>query len=458
MSTLSLIFTLIPLFIMIIIIDATTIRNETQRGVHLQIFDNIAEISRPIVPEDLPATFSQAEWYDVRSDSFRLVGYCVTIRAQMISFTSASLNGQKLLIKRDPNNETYTDGVMADESRNLVQDLTDNTFYTITNDRIRYLSIPPMRNYSVNFVYETLTSDETLYLRYLQNNIKWQARYDLLLDGNDTNTILQAYADIRNDGSSSLLIDRADLVSGDVNIQSSSNSNGGGAAYGAAPVYYPQQSVTTEAADYDSVPTINPTAQELAGLYVFSINETFRLEPRSNYILPMIAPQIQSERYGLIDKYFTRSDFRGNAQRAYRIRVPDSFLPKGQVFVRESDRLVGETIWTDRAANETHEFTLGQDPDLQYTEFVQLNSRRHAYEANGYRFVLSTYTISLTLLNNKDRSMNIEYRLKFSSQDHLTLKENTSDNAIQLEGSTIVGFFALDANAEQQVIFTIETK
>ena len=80
--------------------------------------------------------------------------------------------------------------------------------------------------------------------------------------------------------------------------------------------------------------------------------------------------------------------------------------------MRESDRLVGETVWSDRAANETHEFTLGQDPDLQYTEYVQLNSRRNAYEANGYRSVLSTYTISLTLLNNKDRPINIEYRFE----------------------------------------------
>ena len=111
-------------------------------GIHLRIYDNIAEITKPISSADLPMTFSQQEWFDIRSDSIRLVGNCVNVRAQMISFNNTSLNGQKILIKRDLNNDTYTEGIMIDETRNLVQDLIDNTFYTVTNDRIRYFFNP----------------------------------------------------------------------------------------------------------------------------------------------------------------------------------------------------------------------------------------------------------------------------------------------------------------------------
>ncbi|CAF5100188.1 unnamed protein product, partial [Rotaria socialis] len=42
---------------------------------------------------------------------------------------------------------------------------------------------------------------------------------------NDTDSNLQAYADIQNDGSSSLTIDSAELISGDVNIRSSSSGS-----------------------------------------------------------------------------------------------------------------------------------------------------------------------------------------------------------------------------------------
>lgn len=431
--------------------------NHTLTGVHIQIFDNIAEITRVVKPEQLPVQFSQLEWFDIRSDSIRFVGYCLTIRSQHIEYKQASLNGEKILVKRDLNNDTFTEAIMIDETRNLIQDLTDNTFYTVTSERIRYFSIPPIRVYSVNFTYDIETPDDPMYLRYLQDNIRWKVRYDLLFEGNDTHAVLQGYADIRNDGNSLLAIDSAELISGDLNIRNSMPPHGSG--------YGNLQGVSSlvEDAEEDSAPAggISPgisSSEELQGLYIFKMNQSFTLSPRSNFILPMISPKACAERYALIEKFFSTFDSRGNAQRAYRVRVPDTYLPKGQVFVRESDRLAGETFWQDSASNQTNEFTLGQDPDLQYSEFIQLSSRRQTYEANGYRFVLSTYTITIRLFNNKPRTTKVEYRLKFSSQDSLTLKENTNNNALQLDGSNLVGIFYLEPNEEQQYRFVIETK
>ena len=447
------------LLISIVRTIASFVANQSIHGLHIQIFDNIAEITQPIEADQLPVQFNQQEWFDIRPDSIRLVGYCLTIRGQIIDFKQSSLNGQRVMIQRSSTNDTYTEAIIIDENRNLIHDLTDNTFYTVSTERIRYLFIPPIRNYSVNFSFERLTPTEPMYLRYLQKNIKWTARYDLLFEGNNSAATLQAYADIRNDGSSHLTIDFAELISGDVNIQSTSSSeNYYNGAYMTTPASVSQDTEN----DYGSgssngAPTIS-TAQELQGFYIFTINETFTLNPRSNFILPMIAPQVIGERYGLIEKFFSIYDNQDNAQRAYRIRVSDTYLPRGQVFVRESDRLVGETYWSDLAANETNEFTLGSDPDLRYNELIQLNSRRQAYEANGYRFILSTYTINLLLINSKPRSINIEYRLKFSSQDSFTLKQNTVNNTMQFEGSTLVGIFPMAANEEQQVKFTFETK
>jgi len=453
----------ISYFLSIIILKIVFIQslNNTNNGIHIQIFDNIAELSQPISPFDLPITYTQQEWNDIRSDSFRLIGNYVNIQAQIISFNHTSLNGQKILIQRSLKNETLTEAIMIDETRNLIHDLIDNTYYIITTDRIRYLSIPFLRKYLVDFILDT-SHVEQLYLRYLQNNIKWKVRYDLLLESNDTDSILQAYADIRNDGSSTLMIDFAELISGDVNIQSSlssttssgyyDNSNDG-VRYDAAESGNGQQGI----APISAAPMISQST-ELAGIYIFSINETFILDPRSNYILPMFRPVIDIERYGLIEKYFRSMDNRGNAQRAYRLRVPDTYLPKGHVFVRESNRLVGEIYWSDHSANETNEFNIGEDPDLQYIEYIQLISRRQAYEANGYRFMLSTYTINLNLINNKNRSINIEYRLRFSSQDNLTLKEETNEYLLQVDGSTINGIFQLNANNEQEIKFTFETQ
>jgi hypothetical protein len=410
--------------------------------IHIRIYDNIAEITRTISPYDLPIIFSQQEWFDIRSDSIRLIGNCLNIHAQIISFNQTSLNGEKILIKRNINNDTYTNGIMIDEKRNLIQDLIDNTYYILTDDRIRYFTIPYQRNYLVDFVLETLPNEQ-IYLRYLQTNIKWKVRYDLLLDNNDTNTILQAYADIRNNGNSLLIIDFAELISGDINLQSSNSVNGiDGSNY------------LTQGSTSPSIS--NP--EELVGVYIFTINETFILDPQSNYILPIFRPIINIERYGLIEKYFSSMDNSGNAQRAYRIRVEDTYLPQGQVFIRESDRLIGEISWPDLAANETNEFNLGEDIDLQYFEYIQLNSRREIYPNITIHFFLSTYTIQLYLINMKSRLINFEYRLKFYSQNNLQLKLNSTNNYFQLDGSSIFGTFQINANDEQEFQFTFETE
>jgi hypothetical protein len=430
-----------------------TLANNDQR-VNIQIFDNIAEITQSISHSNLPRIFSQNEWSTIRSDSLRLIGEHVHVRAQIVTFNRPSLNGEKILIQRYPNKDQLTDAIMIDENRQFIRDLVDNTYYTISADRIRYLSQPLTRNYSVNFLFDTV-GVEQIYLRYLQTSIKWKVRYDLILENNDTDSYLQAYADIRNDGSSSLIIDAAQLISGDINIRTYSsamsideNNYGDTSNYGGG-----QQTMSIM-----NAPSVVSPSEELAGLYIFSINQTFNLIASSNYILPMFRPTIDIERYGLIEKSFTRTNNHGYAKRAYRLRVPSSYLPKGQVSIRESDRLVGETFWPSRTMNETNEFNLGDDSDLFYSENIQLISRRQSYEANGYRLVLSTYTIQLRVVNRKQRTMNIDYRLRFSSQENLTLQENTSTNLLQVDGPTVSGVLVLDANVEQQIQFAIETQ
>ncbi|CAF0791003.1 unnamed protein product [Adineta ricciae] len=452
----STIFYIVCIFAVKIILSASI--DKPNNGIRIQIYDNIAEITRPISPyADLPMIFSQQEWYDIRSDSFRLIGDCVHVHGQTISFNRTSLNGHKILIKRNVNNDTYTEGIMIDETRNLIQDLTDNTYYVITNDRIRYLSIPPVRNYTVDFILESYTNKQ-LYVRYLQNNIRWKVHYDLLLENNDAYSILQAYASVRNSGDSSLMIDYAELISGDVNIQSTSNddsSSGGNPLYAGFADGNSQQVSSTPVMGF--APTISES-EELVGVYLFRINETFVLDPRSTFILPMFRPTIDIERYGSIEKYFSSVDNHGNARRAYRLRVEKNFLPAGKVFVRESDRLVGETYWSDVGANQTNEFSLGQDPDLQYIEYVQLDSRRNISNENTFPLILSTYTIDLHLINNKQRDVTIEYRLKFSSQVNLSLKDNSTNSSIVMDGASLLGIFRLNANGEQYAKFTFETQ
>ncbi|CAF0773919.1 unnamed protein product [Rotaria sordida] len=71
---------------------------------------------------------------------------------------------------------------------------------------------------------------------------------------------------------------------------------------------------------------------------------------------------------------------------------------------------------------------------------------------------IQIYDILNILINNKQRSINIEYRLRFTSQTYLRLKENTTNNLLQLDGSSIIGTFQLNSNDEQQFTFIFETE
>lgn len=440
-------------FTLFFILFQFELSSSNEKSCHVKFFDNIAEVSEPISPFDLPKYYSSAQWADIRPDSIQLVGQHLRVLSQVQTLHRPSLNGQKVLIQRQTSSLILTEAIMIDESRNLIHDLTDSTYYTINTDRIRYLTVPGVRNYSVDFVLEISHPGE-LNLRYLRNNIRWRVRYDLILSDKDADSYLQASAEIRNDGNSLLNVESGELVSGDINIRPGSSHLYDSYAIDTSYMY----STQAIRPDYAAASPMVSQAQEFQGIYIFPLNQSFIIEARSILLFPMFRPQILVERFGIIEKSFSRTNNRGNARRAYRLSVPGYYLPRGQVSIRESDRLVGETNWSERSANETNEFTLGFDPDLLYTETIELNSRRQAHEENGYRIVLSTYTIELSVNNKKTRSLNVEYRLQFPSQEHLVIKENTSDNRFSIDGPTIVGILRVDAHGMSRLQFTVETQ
>jgi len=193
-------------------------------------------------------------------------------------------------------------------------------------------------------------------------------------------------ANIRNDGKSSVSIDQAELIGGDINLQiqaqqtarsyrkarlndDSFSSNGGYAK------------VQMEVMDSNK-PTVGQ-GEELAGLYVYSINKPFMIDAETNYLLPMFRPQISVERYSLISKSFSTVSNTGKAQRSYCLRS-DRYLSHGSCIIREHDRIVGETVLPNLAAKDKYEFSIGEDADVVYKENVTMISSTTFNETNRW--------------------------------------------------------------------------
>jgi hypothetical protein len=425
----------------------------------VKIYSNLAEIIQPL--GKLPLEFSADEWNDIRSDSVTLVGSNVNVTQQSITEKKKSLNNAQVYVRAPSSSNSETKIVKAtliDERRNLVKlidkDISkDPIFLTVPSDHIVYTDEPPQSKYYVNFTYETT---DAVYVSYLRSNLNWKTRYQLNVFDNSKNPILIAMADIRNDGQSKVDIEQAELLGGDINLKMYQQSS-----------FWEQSSIQYDMA-YASPSGAPPMAkqplvrqgEEVAGLYVFAINQPFSIDAKTNYLLPMFRPQVTVERYGSISKYFHggAGSSTGKAQRAYRLSS-DRFLSRGNCIIRESDRLVGETSLPDLAAKDKHEFSIGQDADIVYKENVTLiSSDTYNTTTSSYgrkqSHTRSTYNISLLLKNfKKNRSVKIEYEQRMHGNSVKLIMSNTG---FTQESSTIKYKTTISANDEKLLSYKVE--
>jgi hypothetical protein len=441
----------------------TATTDDHRQLANVKIYSNLAEIIQPL--GSLPLEFSADDWNDIRADSVTLVGSSVNVTQQSITEKKKSLNNAQVHVRSPSSSNTETKFIKAtliDERRNVVKlidkDISQEPIYfTVPSDHIVYDDELPQSKYYVNFTYETTDS---VYVSYLRSNLNWKTRYQLNLFDESKNPVLISMADIRNDGQSKVEIEHAELLGGDINLQMNRQPQWPTSQPQLqANMYHSDSRSQSDSFEKVQVPSISQ-GEEVAGLYIFPINQPFSIEAKTNYLLPMFRPRVTVERYGSISKYFygTVGSSTGKAQRSYRISS-DRFLSSGNCIIRESDRLAGETSLPDLAAKNLHEFSIGQDSDIVYKENATLiSSRIYNKTTSSYGVIRSltqsTYNISLLLKNfKKNRPVKIEYKQHMQGTSVKLIASNT--DFIQ-ESSTIQYKTTIAANDEKLLSYKVE--
>ncbi|CAF4983400.1 unnamed protein product [Rotaria sp. Silwood1] len=428
--------------------------DDQQMLAKVKIYSNLAEIIQPL--GELPLEFSAEDWSNIRSDSLTLIGSNVTVTRQTITEKKNSLNNHLIYVRSPSSSQTETkflQATMIDENINLVQLIDNNIsqepiFFTVPSDHILYINKPSQSKYYVNFTYYTT---DTVYVSYLRSNLNWKTRYQLYLFEESKNPILIAMADIRNSGKSNIDIVYAELLGGDINLQMSeqqkpsttfdSSADGGGTG-GLTP---------------------NPSVeqgQEIAGLYVFTINQPVSIDAKTNYLLPMFRPQVNVERFVRIHKIYFNGAGKsiGKAVRTYRLSA-DRFISRGNCLIREYDRLVGETFLPNLAAKNKHEFSIGEDSDIVYNETVTLVSSRTYNETiqpdnrveQRTQFI---YDVNVLLKNFKtNRSVKVEYKQIIYGR---SVRLITSNGECTQEGTILECKMTLEAEEEKLLSYNVE--
>jgi hypothetical protein len=161
-------------------------------------------------------------------------------------------------------------------------------------------------------------------------------------------------ADIRNNGDSKFDIENGELLGGDINLEMSEKQPQVRNRYS-----FKASKFVAESGHRSKAPPSIEQGKELAGLYRFTINQSFSIDANTNYLLPMFRPQVTVERFGLIQITFSGviKKSKGKVQRRYRLSS-DRFLSRGNCMIREDDHLVGEIFLPDLAAKDQHEFSI----------------------------------------------------------------------------------------------------
>jgi len=235
-------------------------------------------------------------------------------------------------------------------------------------------------------------------------------------------------------------IKHTELFGGDVNLQQSTNYSAG---------YQNRCCCLRESCccSTSEPPTIQSEG-ELAGLYFYSINQSFVLVQQSTFSLPFVKPNIKLEKYVALNNHFQERTQKGKFQRKYRIQS-DKFLPKGNVTVREDGRVVGQAHLCDISQGEKQDLDCGNDPDVSFTREVEVLSQKRDS---------ASYLINLTIKNSKTKSIKFEYKEIISSAKFTITPKGDNEQLNNKIQSTSEGLQILDEElkSNDQINFIYE--
>jgi hypothetical protein len=447
-------------FLLIQLIAILTLNTNSNRILaRVKIYSNLAEIIQPL--GKLPLEFSAEDWEDIRPDSVTLVGTNVTVTQQTITEKKTSLNNAQIYVRSPTSSSSnaqikFVKATLIDEKRNLVKLVDKNiskesVFLTVPADHIVYTEAPPQSKYYVNFTYNTIYK---VYVSYIRSNLNWKRSYQLNLFEDSKKPVLISMADIRNHGQAKIDIEQAELLGGYTNLQVLQPSR--------CPMMCEAISYSNKTGQKRLLATAPRSSivqgDIVAGFYVFG---PFSIDAKTNYLVPMFHPQVTIERYASISKYFYGhvGNSKGTAQRSYRLSS-DQFLSRGNCIIRETERLVGETLLPDLAAENKHDFSIGEDPDIIYKEDVILFSTRTYNEIINHDIkdiqvrTASVYKMRILLKNSKrSRTVKVEYKQQIQGR---WVQLVTPDRIFTQHGTTINGVLTLSPSSEKLVSYTVK--
>ncbi|CAM3173150.1 DUF4139 domain-containing protein [Deinococcus saxicola] len=371
----------------------------TANATDLRVYPSFTEVRQPVTStgKTLNVSLPQQAWQNVLPGSLELDGLAFGSAVQKLEANWLSgLEGKTVFLVKETQDAVRTEPVILVRARDLLVKDAAGQYFNVSYEQLRFGTQPPVNPLSPS---QTLTYNlagaGSGTLVYLTRSVGWSPRYTL--KASNAGAQLSALADIRNTTELPYDVKDTELYSGDVSVQANPNAQ---ANFEAADMVMRAAPAPVTA----QAPKIGG-GSELRGLYRYALSTPFTLPANSVVTLPFLTPTLTSfERYVGLDTFFNVATQTGTLDRSYRFKA-DARLPAGPITVREDSRLVGQTRLDETREGGTVEFSLGDDPDVEYTRTVQTISQVKDSKNN---VVKTTYKVTYAVESSKDRSVRAE--------------------------------------------------
>jgi len=290
----------------------------------------------------------------------------------------------------------------------LLQNVNTGAYFYADKKSIEYTSTRPNDGTTaMTFQFESNTTSHSGTLSYLMQGITWEPNYDFFLTGN-TDSKLNAYANIKNNQQREYTVESTNLLGGDVPLATSQSG-------GSVPRFDAIERHSSMKAPIHS-------NGEQSGLYSYSLNDKYTLRPLSSIRLPFIDIIAKYRFYYKASTNIGAGQYQGVFGKNYDL-TPDHFMPAGIITIRDNHVLVGQANLPDVPENYTQTISVGQDNDVRYLVKGNLTSKTD----DNATVQLETYVVDVQVMNFKNK--NVDAQLVFNGGIQITLTDSTCISA-----------------------------
>ncbi|WP_288482043.1 DUF4139 domain-containing protein [uncultured Deinococcus sp.] len=376
-----------------IVMSALMLGAGMAQAADLRIYPSFSEVRQPVqsTGTTLNVTLPQDTWGSVLSGSLSLEGLPFTqaVQSQQANWLTG-LEGKTVYLVRDGK---APEAVTLVRARDLLVRDAAGRFFTVRFEDLQFTEAPPVNDQAATqTLVFSLPAAGSGTLSYLTRAVSWSPRYTL--QAGDGGASLSALADIRNTTEQPYDVKATELYAGDVEVQ--------GTPLAQEAMF---DGAVSRAVAAPMAASKIESQGDLRGLYRYALTTPFTLPANSVVTLPFLTPKLSTfERFVGLNTYFGTGTQDGTLNRFYRFKA-DQRLPGGQMTVREDGRIVGQTNIGETRQGGQVEFSLGNDPDVEYSRTVQTVTQVKNAEGNVTR---TTYKVTYALESSKARAVRAE--------------------------------------------------